>query len=61
MEQKGHVVKGLQVMQRMRRGALVDETKVTTETQGQGEGVKTGKLLAAKVRGGASGTFPTQG
>lgn len=59
MEQEGHVVKGLQVMQRIRRGALVDETKVTTETQGQGEGVKTGKLLA--VRGGASGTFPTQG
>lgn len=51
MEQKGHVVKSLQVMQRMRRGALVDETKVTTETQGQGEGVKTGKLLASQSEG----------
>lgn len=51
MEQKGHVVKSLQVMQRMWRGALVDETKVTTETQGQGEGVKTGKLPASQSEG----------
>lgn len=51
MEQKGHVVKGLQVMQRMRSGSLVDETKVTTETQGQGEGVKIGKLLASQSEG----------
>lgn len=51
MEQKGRVVKGLQVMLRMRRGMLVEETKVTTETQGQGEGVKTEKLLASQSEG----------
>lgn len=60
MEQKGRVVKGLQVMQRMWRGALVDEIKVTTETQGQGEGVKTSRWQV-RVKGGTSGTFPTQG
>lgn len=41
MDQKGHVVKGLSVMQRMQRGVRVEGTEVTTETQGQGEDVKT--------------------
>lgn len=42
VDQKGHVVKGLSVMQRMQRGTRVEGTEVTTETQGQGEDVKTG-------------------
>lgn len=36
------MVKGLSVMQMMQRGARVEGTEVTTETQGQSEDVKPG-------------------
>lgn len=46
VEQKGHVVKGLQVMQRLHA-----ERDMSGRDQGQGEGVKTGKLLASQGEG----------